>query len=787
MENECQYKEALFFAYIYTILEIHVFIDQNPMFRTKNKSEERVAGTDGNHDEKSYSLEALQRESKKKKTLHEVTTKNFKRTPKGLIFTKDAKDIFCVVLLCLDKKGELTKADSKRKLFVGKETLGVGDETYFTFMVKTCIEAMENLKIDIEMDFTTVSIFYSIKPEMSMQLLKLFSASKLLHTPNDRTRSEPGDKSLLQPTPKGVAILTKYVQDMGIRNIPEILYSNLNSAKLFSFERSAATDRIIYNEYLIKLIFMKMFGDHPNIWSPKMDNDKLPPLKELLVRTCDVFSFDDFDFSDTNFQKDFIDNTQQFGNENRFIDKSALFDNVNDDLLDHINRVSPLSHRFFTNPDSDSHVQYYSTGSGLRVFFNKLFATSKVQSKVIVFSFSTKAIVQWLMDCTDLVYYKEAVIVASLFYKTGLIIPITLSPSLSSKTKFRFGKKYLYTFSKLGCSCLGWNTEHIVKLYPDWANYQSVDVDVGQEDSKHFKKDELVSVKSLENNVKHDVFPALIEDESVNPLGKEIYPGTILSCILNDPGKRFLFKAHLDKEFCSENFCAYQEIKKFLKKMHMLDNLMKHRMSIKPPDENDCKYTSIHAASEYRLIKEADACLSIIYQIFCTYIATGSPRVLNIDYTLRSSISLVILGSNSPISSKFEESFGDKGFYEHSPDMPVFGETASNEQPFQTHTDTFQCDQILNTDKIIKTDFRRIEKPKIPEIIKNKSTSNRSNGPENLNLLQPLENKVSTDTLIKQSFSILTKLNPLFEEVNQKLYKIMETDSLPKFLSNDNM
>lgn len=757
------------------------------MFRTKNKSEERDIEADDSPYEKSHSLKALQKNSRKNKTLHEVTTKNFNRTPKGLIFTKDAKDIFCLVLLCLDKKGELTKAEPKRRLFVGKETLDVRDETYFTFMVKTSIETMENLKIDIEMDFTTVSIFYSIKPEMSMQLLKLFSASKLLHMPNDRTSSEPRDKSLLQPTPKGVAILTSYVQNMGIRHIPEILYSNLNSAKLFSFERSVATDRIIYNEYLIKLIFMKMFGEDPNIWSPKMNNDKLPPLKELLEKTCDVFSFEDFDFSDKSFQKDFINDTQQVGYENPFSDKSVLVANINDDLLNDMNRVSPLSHRFFTNPDSDSHVQYYTAESGLRVFFNKVFASTKAQRMEVVYSFSTKALVQWIMDCTDLVYYKEAVIVASLFYKAGLIIPVTLSPSLSSKTKFRFGKKYLYTFSKLGCSCLSWDIEHIVKLYPDWANHQGSNLDASKQGNSYYKCDNAVCGKNLENTVKHENFPSLVEDEVADPEEKEVYHGSILPSILNDPGKRFLFKAHLGKELCSENLCAYQEIKKFLKKMHSLEILMQHRINKNPPHEKDSKFTSIHSASEYRLIKETDECLSIIYQIFCTYIANGSPRLLNIDYILRSSISVVILGSNSPICSKFEDTFGDKGFDEKSSEI-VLKETESKEQSCKaTNTDYPQRDVLLNSENLPETDFSRFEKAQITDVIKNRSTANRVNGPQNLSLLQPSEKEFSTDGLIKQSFNILAELKPLFEEVNQKLYKIMETDSLPKFLGNENV
>lgn len=53
--------------------------------------------------------------NKHKKTLHEVTTKDFNRTPKGLMFAKDIKDIFCIVLICLDMKKKLVDKTTLKK------------------------------------------------------------------------------------------------------------------------------------------------------------------------------------------------------------------------------------------------------------------------------------------------------------------------------------------------------------------------------------------------------------------------------------------------------------------------------------------------------------------------------------------------------------------------------------------------------------------------------------------------------------------------------------------------
>ncbi|KAL6926611.1 hypothetical protein ACO0SA_004635 [Hanseniaspora valbyensis] len=794
------------------------------MFKLKNKSTETVLAsnltesninnktnnflqTDDTDITKSFKIQAA---NKKKKTLHEVTTKNFNRTPKGLIFSKDTKDIFCIILLCLDMNGKLTKNTSKRKLFTSKETRNNESDSYFTFLSKTCIETMEKLNINIDMDSTTVSISYSIKPEMSIQLIKLFISSKLLHIPNDRTRSEPKDKAILQPTPKGVAILTKYVKDMGIKNIPPILYSTLNSAKLFCFERSGITDRIIFNDYFIKLIFINMLGDFPNIWSPNMQNDKIPPLKELLERTNDIFSFDDCNFSGANTEtvlkilnegkkkqnnNDYDDETNE--SKNPFSDENALSDNISEELLSDSNRISPLTHKFFTNPDSDAHVQYYSTRSGLRLWHNREFSIKENEKKVIPYCFSTKAIVQWLMDCTDLIYFKEAIIIASLFYKTGLIIPIVMPPSQSSVNKFTFSKKNLYTFSREGCACLKWDDKFKQQIYPDWNKKQHQNQVENTDVFKVYQcnnSEEIFSIRSDEQIDNTDVKKnSISDDKKIESLEQKNSKNSTLEAILNDPGKRFLFQSHLNKELCAENFYAYSDIKKFLKKMDLLENLIYSRVKNKQLHEHGVKATTVYSSINNALIKEADDCLSMIYQIFSTYIAQGSPRLINIDYKLRSSISLVILGSSSPISAKVNELLKKKGSClnlsdteEEEREIKKIRETTSK----AIELNDSSKNQILKLDNIPINNLKRDDKPQKLDILNFKNVQIVNSNSDCListKILNSELSETSTDTIIKQSVFILTKLKPLFEEVNMKLYKIMETDSLPKFLNNESI
>ena len=104
----------------------------------------------------------------------------------------------------------------------------------FSFSVDQAIEKMKNLELQVDIGTTYVNISYKIHPELAYHLLETFMAAKLLHTPADRTRAKLKDKVLLQPTPKGVNILQKYVKDIGLKDIPKVLLSELNSCLLYT-------------------------------------------------------------------------------------------------------------------------------------------------------------------------------------------------------------------------------------------------------------------------------------------------------------------------------------------------------------------------------------------------------------------------------------------------------------------------------------------------------------------------------------------------------------------------
>ena len=60
---------------------------------------------------------------------------------------------------------------------------------------------------------------------------------------------------------------------------PEVLLAHdFNTMELFNFDRDTRSDRILYSEYLLYLLFNLMMGPEPNVWTPSNTQDALPSL-----------------------------------------------------------------------------------------------------------------------------------------------------------------------------------------------------------------------------------------------------------------------------------------------------------------------------------------------------------------------------------------------------------------------------------------------------------------------------------------------------------------------------
>lgn len=683
---------------------------------------------------------------------HRLRYDSFRRTPNGLIFTEDLKTVYSVFLICMGLKSD---EHESKKLFSG-----IFNKTYpFAFTMKSAISTMSKLEIKANSNTTCIHVSYSIKDALARYLLVAFVEAKLLHTPADRTRNEPKEKVVLQPTPKGIAILTKYCKDIGLKKIPDVLISNLNSMTLFTFERSSITDSLIHSDKLLHILLIKVIGERPNVWKPNMEADKLPTLSELLENNNDIFTFENaIDYFNGNFSNLWTDkpghayhDDKNSNHESEHTattsstiieeDKAIWLDQIPEKILMDTSRKSPLAHKYFTNPDSDSHIQYYASDTGLRLFYNKQFLDPSITVK---YCFTSKVLWQWIMDCTDILYPKEAISLSALFLKIGLICPILAKPSKIKSGKFCISRSAFFTLSSLGWDLTNWN--HIDKdQMKREMRRNKIDEDGGDDIRVNGKIVE-IDIHST-NSTKTMVS---LNDDNGNNTNNISMNLPSLEEILSDPGMKYLFKKHLEKEFCVENLDVYIMIKKFLKRMTILKKFIDNTHNDKNKLSNgSIRHKPIRSTIDSALLQQANECLEMAFQIYSCYIMIGAPYQLNLDHNLREEISDVILNPKSPIKEYFPG-------HEISP------------IPKKLSKVELSIPKPMELSKPLPAMTKGLIRSKKPKTLQNLSTN------ENLNGFKK----------ISETLRILKHLYPLFEEVGIIMYKLMEMDSLSKFYNS---
>lgn len=694
----------------------------------------------------------------------ELSSKGFNYTPSGSIFTNDIKAVYSVFLISMKLKDQ----NSETKGFFGS----FSKKYPYSFSLDDAINRMKDFKISSSTNSTHVSISYQMNERLAKHLLGIFMSAKLIHCPADRTRSAPKEKVLLQPTPKGVAILKKFARDVGLKVLPPVLSSSINSMELFTFERSSVSDSIIHSDYLIHILFLKLMGAEPNVWSPSNPSDLLPVLADLLECSNDTFTFETMEipnFGGDNSNSDEVKSNPSIG---------SWSEQIPEDILLAKDRESLFAHKFFTNPDSDSHIQYYVSNSGIRLFKSKVFGDNNI---VVDYTFTTKAIWQWLMDCTDITYPQEAIAVAALFLKVGLIVPILLPPSETSRKKFTISRSSYFTLSKLGSDIVQWsdNSKGIKS-----SQYKNLKIETPKEvtiDTGFVATGSVIITnekKILSNNI--DTF-----------VGNEIF-GTApkLHDILRDPGMRYLFRLHLEKEFCVENLDSYIDIKKFLKKMTALRNILETKSNNDPqsnskfgPSSKNNIISTINSA----LFKQANECLEIAYRIYSSYIMVGAPYQLNIDHILREKISSVMLHPKSPISETFESPISDQK-QNTAPntgklDMNIKLENVSLSS--KGYSIRGINNSLTEESVVTRKSFRpapldiNVDHRKIDDV-----TLHKPDDEENKYILK-CTNEIPVKTNLQNTIKILKSLYPLFEDVCMRMFKLMNIDSLQKFQNSD--
>lgn len=631
------------------------------------------------------------------KTIHEAVFNSLRKTPQGTVYEKDLHEIFLMLLICLNLQEEPTCVGFLLRLVPHSKP------NPYTFSLDSAIATMAELKVSIDLPSSTTTMLYDINTDLALLLVRRFYEASLLHSPGDRSRSTVSKSSVLQPTPKGVAILQDFCRHAGISShtMPLILSSTFNSMYLFRFDRDPISDKIIYSQYLLHLLCIQLTGNLPNIWSPQNEPDELPDITDKLG-TCE--------------RDEFIPtNTVLAG-----FRMSGCFNSDSKSVLDggKQTRLSPFFHRYFTNPESDAYVQYYVSSVGVRVLESKAFKRSDGTVSVIKHCFTGKSLCQWLRDCTDTSLHAQAKDVGLLLMENGYIEPILDSPSRLTRSKFSESRNCYYRLGPMGNQACKWEKRGSLDV-------KTMDLD----DAAIYEK---LRVSSSSSSSDSDIDPET--GPMCNPTLRQI---------LRDPGMRYLFRKHLEKDLCVENLEAYLHLRLFRANTDALSRVLRTKRTIQ--DSLELKKVNQKAS---RLAKQS---LSLAYSSFFSYLSTDAPYVVNIDGNLQQQITSVIR-------------------------KQLYSDYRPRESP---------CEEVNTADLFfaIPNSSTALEPPQPPIPSDTAVVAQKAEVETTLPLQQqPMTLCSPTEQDIRETLSILVELMPIYERVMEQVYRMMEADSLPKFL-----
>lgn len=382
---------------------------------------------------------------------------------------KDVENVFAMLLLGLPLSVEGS----------AKQPNGLFSKVRYpySFTLEEAVMKMRAMEVTLVNGETTTTISCGVRAKSAYSFLQKFMDARLVHYPGDRTRHKLGNSLgvVLQPTAKGVHFLQRYCQRNGVRAHESLLLSDYNSMKCIALERHVVSDKITQSKRFVYLLFQRFMGPRPNVYDPFGPPENLP--------------------------------TNRLNN--LFVEESLSLSSSSNWLLDSKNRerVSPYSHRYFTHPDSDSLSQYYVAHSGVRVFPSR-----NIHGKQFEHCMTGKSVVQWLLECTDMIYPQEAVDVGNLFVRYGLLAPIS-EVSLRDHQFLVPDKDALYIVSA-----------HNGRSVCQWSQ----------------------AVTAAQHNS-----TCIINH------------GIKMKDILEDAGLCLLFREHLSRELCEENLSFYTELQKF--------------------------------------------------------------------------------------------------------------------------------------------------------------------------------------------------------------------------------
>lgn len=574
----------------------------------------------------------------------------------------------------------------------------------FSFTHSEAFEQMENLELLVELQLVTTTIKYNIRKDLAAALLAKFFGAHLIHDPASRTVSTLKSALRLQVTPKGAALVYEFCKNIGMKEekMPNLVFSNINTMLLFHFDRSPTTGKALHSEYLSHVLITTIMGAAPNIWRAEQEG---APVKNL-------------------FHEEFPNTGKLFMKEK--LSKGKL--------------LSPFFHRYFSNPQSDAHIQYYESSFGMRLFYNKEFKHNN-EMTVIEYCFSGKALVQWLCDCSTLNSVSEASEIGQLLLDHKFIVPITVS--LFSESFYNHSDA-VYTLSEIGAQSCRW-----------WKLSASAHQDI-------MSTSRIVHCQGSEPYIEEE-FGARKKTVS-------------LEYVLEDPGMRFMFRRHLEKQSCLDNFDAYFQLHEFIGRKKICSRMIQQASRADLEKKRELRQSIQTFATSNTLMA---------FHIYSKFFSLESVYNLNIGFSLQQELDCTIANVERLPQSPTRAISHDISSYIKTPDIETFlhspvsaGNEDRDSDSKSGSTGTVEFDQNSNETVVA---FRKENNLNYVPCLSHNGI--RMSSFDTKSESKELDPEPSRDlSSLEESIEALKNIWKVFEKVAASLYQMMESDLFPKFV-----
>ena len=182
--------------------------------------------------------------------------------------------------------------------------------------------------------------------------------------------------------------------------------------------------------------------------------------------------------------------------------------------------------------DSDSLHEYSSGLVGVKVAKER-----KVGDKIYYNTFTGKAAVDWLMDCSTVVDKRETYEIATLFIEHGLMSPAE-SPSAQQARVFQPTKSAIYYVTEKGQRCAGWISTPRSAGHGGGGTINAITAPGPNNASAAARRGDGGATR----------------DSNANRM----------AVVCSDPALRLLFREFLKETHCEENLSFYLDVKDFL-------------------------------------------------------------------------------------------------------------------------------------------------------------------------------------------------------------------------------